>query len=184
MNKYGSSAVIFLYGDDVVKTKLTEIKENELKTAFIMHFKGFLHTFFKYRDWWNNPIFLVYPKFRKYFYSENMFMYFILCDDKPVGQLWILKKENEVYLARLFVLKEFQNKGIATKALQLAEQIFSGRQRWRLDTIKEEKNNCRLYEKSGYKQTGAEKKINKRMTIIEYEKEYKNELHSELLQQI
>lgn len=181
MNKYGSSAVIFLSGDDVMKVELVEIKENEIKFAFRMHFKGFLHTFFKYRDWWYNPIFLAYPKFRKYFYSENMFMYFIFCDDKPAGQLWILKKENEIYLARLFVLKEFQNKGIAARSLQLAEQIFTGRQRWSLDTIKEEKNNCHLYEKSGYKQTGTEKKINKRMTIIEYEKEYNDELHSELL---
>lgn len=102
-----------------------------------------------------------------------MFMYFIFCDDKPVGQIWIAKKENEIKLARLFVLKEFQNRGIATKALQQAEQIFSGRQRWSLDTIKEEKNNCHLYEKFGYRQIGIEKIINRRMTIIEYEKETK-----------
>lgn len=154
-----------------MKTKLAEIKENKLISAFLMHFRGFFPTFLRYRDWGNNPIFLLYPKFKKYFHSENMFMYFIFCDDKPVGQIWIAKKENEIKLARLFVLKKFQNRGIATKALQQAEQIFSGRQRWSLDTIKEEKNNCHLYEKFGYRQIGAEKKINRRMTIIEYEKE-------------
>lgn len=71
---------------------------------------------------------------------------------------------------RIFVLKEFQNKGIAQQAIKIAENLFPNNKRWCLDTIKEEKNNCHLYEKFGYKPTVKEKKINKRMTIIDYEK--------------
>lgn len=153
--------------------RLKLITENDLPYAYRMHFKGFFPTFIKYRDWFKNPVFRTYPEFKSYFHHKNMFMYFIVCDDIPVGQIWILKKDDMCKLARLFVLKEFQNKGIATQAIFQAEQIFSDRQRWWLDTIKEEQNNCHLYEKLGYKQVGEEKKFNKRMTIIEYEKEIK-----------
>lgn len=154
-----------------MKVELVKISKGKLKSAFLMHFKGFLPTFFKYRDWLKNPIFLTYPKFKKYFYHKNMFMYFIFFCGKPVGQIWILEKKDKLKLVRIFVLKEYQNKGIATSAILQAEQLFKSSYRWWLDTIKEEKNNCHLYEKLGYKQIGAEKRINKRMTIIEYEKE-------------
>ena len=47
---------------------------------------------------------------------------------------------------------------------------------WHLFTIKQEKRNIHLYEKFGYTATDYERKINKRMTIVEYEKEIcKNE---------
>lgn len=154
-----------------MKIVLKEITKRDLPKAYAMHFKGFLPTFIRYKDWFNNPIFRTYPKFKTYFQHENMFMYFIICDDMPVGQIWIVKKDDMCKLARIFVLKQYQNKGIATQAILQAEQLFNDRQRWWLDTIKEEKNNCHLYEKLGYRQIGKEKKINKRMTIIEYEKE-------------
>lgn len=155
-----------------MEIKLTEIAKRELKSAFIMHFKGFLPTFFKYRDFGKNPIFLSYKNFVKYYNHIDMFMYYILCDDKSVGQIWLLKKNNRIKLVRIFVLKKYQNKGIATKAILQAEQIFNCPHHWWLDTIKEEHNNCHLYEKLGYKLNGTDKKINKRMTIIEYEKEF------------
>lgn len=156
-----------------MKIKLAEITKRELKSAFLMNFKGFLPTFFKYRDWGKNPIFLSYKNFVKYFSHTGMFMYYILCNDKPVGQIWLLKKDDKIKLVRIFVFKKYQNKGIATKAILQAEKIFNQQKQWWLDTIKEEQNNCHLYEKLGYKQNGTEKKINKRMTIIEYEKEFK-----------
>lgn len=156
-----------------MEIELKRIEKHELKKAYKMHRKGFMPTFLKYRDWFYNPLFQNYTKIKQYYNHENMFMYFIICDSIEVGQIWIYIKEDSGRLARLFVLKEHQNQGIATKAIKLAEEIFSDRQRWCLDTIKQEKNNCHLYEKSGYKQTGSEKIINKRMTIINYEKEIK-----------
>jgi hypothetical protein len=42
-----------------------------------------------------------------------------------------------------------------------------------LDTILQEKGNCHLYEKIGYKKTGKIEKINERMDIVYYEKRNK-----------
>ena len=44
---------------------------------------------------------------------------------------------------------------------------------WRLDTIKQEKGNCHLYEKCGFVRVGGEHIVNEFMTLIEYEKSVK-----------
>ena len=46
-----------------------------------------------------------------------------------------------------------------------------GNENWKLDTILQEKGNCHLYEKLGYKKTGIIENINERMDIVYYEKD-------------
>ncbi len=148
---------------------LIEIKENELIKAYKMHRQGFMPTFIKYHDR-INPVFMPYSKFRKYFNRPNLTMFWIKSNGTEVGQIWIGVKDNRIRLARLFVLKKYQNQGIAQKAIRLAELMYPDYDTWCLDTIKQEQNNCHLYEKMGYTTTGEEKIISKRMTIINYEK--------------
>ncbi|MDE5858832.1 MAG: N-acetyltransferase, partial [Oscillospiraceae bacterium] len=59
--------------------------------------------------------------------------------------------------------------GYAQRAIKEAENIH-GNGGWELDTILQERGNCYLYEKMGYRQTGQTKIINERMTIVYYEK--------------
>lgn len=153
---------------DNVKLKL--IENNELKAAYCMQIKGFLPTFIKYRDR-INPVFTPYKKFKSNFNKENTAMFWILYNGVRVGHITLYFKEDFIHISNLFVLSEYQNKGIAQSALKLAEDMFCDYKRWHLFTIKQEKRNIHLYEKSGYKFTGEERKINSRMTLVEYEKE-------------
>lgn len=66
-------------------------------------------------------------------------------------------------------MPEYRGKGIAQKAIEKAEEIH-GNNNWELSTVKEEKGNCYLYEKMGYKLTGASEIINEKMTIVYYKK--------------
>lgn len=52
----------------------------------------------------------------------------------------------------------------------MVEQIYDDAKSWNLGTILQEKGNCYLYEKIGYKKTGATKAINDKMTMVFYEK--------------
>lgn len=149
--------------------ELIEIEREELKFAFKMHRKGFTPTFLKYRDR-INPVFNSYGKFKKYFNYENMIMFWIISDNMKTGQLWLGFKDDCIILSRIFVLPDYQNRGIAQQAIAFAQQLYPDYKVWRLDTIKQERRNCHLYEKLGYIPIGAERKINKRMTLIEYEK--------------
>lgn len=150
-----------------MNVQLVRIKQSELKTAWHMQQKGFLDIFLKYFDL-INPIFNSYKKFIKYF--ERGDMYWITLNGKHVGQIWISIKEDCGLLARIFVLKKYRDKGIAQQAILLSESFYPDCRRWCLDTIMQKKRNCHLYEKLGYIPTGVQKKINNRMTIIDYEK--------------
>lgn len=63
-----------------------------------------------------------------------------------------------------------QGKGYAQQAMRLVEAMYPQATRWELDTIKEEKALCYLYEKMGYRLTGEEKTIKDGMTIVYYAK--------------
>lgn len=55
------------------------------------------------------------------------------------------------------------------KAILLCEKMH-GNKCWELDTILQEAQNCHLYEKMGYRQTGKTEVINERLTLVFYEK--------------
>lgn len=147
--------------------QLRKIEKRELRAARLMQKRGFMDVFLKYFDLCS-PVFNSYQKFSGYF--KKLDMYWIVYNHKSVGQIWIGAKGDTALLARIFVLKKFRNIGIAQQAIVLAEAVYPDCKRWRLDTIKEEKRNCHLYEKLGYTPSGAEHKINKRMTIMDYGK--------------
>ena len=62
-----------------------------------------------------------------------------------------------------------ENQGVAQKAIMKAEEIH-GSENWELSTILQEKGNCSLYEKLGYKKTGETFEINDKLTLVFYEK--------------
>lgn len=152
--------------------ELREIKRRELILALIQHRIGFMPIFLKYRDK-INPVFRNYFDFIKYYKSPKLTMLWIVFDSKKVGQIWIKTSDDYASVARIFVLKKWQNRGIAQQAIIQSERIFYSYSLWNLETIMQEKKNCHLYEKMGYEQTGQEKKVNNRMTLIYYEKRKK-----------
>lgn len=99
--------------------------------------------------------------------------YFIDVNGINVGAIRVVdtKEANKSKrISPVFIMKEFRGKGYAQQAIQLAEEIH-GSSGWELDTILQEKGNCHLYEKLGYKQTGETKIVNERMTLGFYHKE-------------
>ena len=55
-------------------------------------------------------------------------------------------------------------------AIKRMEEIH-GSDNWELETILQEKGNCYLYEKMGYRATGKIEKINENMSLVYYRKE-------------
>lgn len=72
-------------------------------------------------------------------------------------------------ISPIFIMPEFQGRGIAQKALRLCEEAH-GSGNWELDTILQEPKNCHLYEKMGYRRTGKTEVVNDRLTLVFYEK--------------
>ena len=159
------SVFYYLKGVFIV-IKLTRIKENELKQAFFMMKKGFFPTFVQYHDR-INPIFQSYGKFRNKYNKSKM--YWIVFNGDRVGEISLGVKDSQIHLSNFFILSEYQNRGIGQQVLRSLEDMYSA-DIWHLFTIKEERRNIHLYEKFGFIPSGVEHKINKRMTLVEYEK--------------
>ena len=81
----------------------------------------------------------------------------------------VVREDGSKRISPLFVLPEYRNQGIAQQAIKLAEELY-GDKDWMLGTILQEKRNCHLYEKAGYRPTGDTKEINSKMTLIFYKK--------------
>lgn len=97
--------------------------------------------------------------------------YIIKYSEVNVGAIRIVRKENKVYrVSPIFILPEFQGRGIAQKVFSIIEELYDDAKKWELDTVLQEQRNCYLYEKLGYKRGGRRKVINDSMTIVFYEK--------------
>ncbi|MEK0316261.1 GNAT family N-acetyltransferase [Cohnella sp. 56] len=149
------------------------LKANLTEAAVIheMQLKAFRPLLDKYRDHEtspaNEPIDQIMTRLNQPFTDYYIINYL----GKAAGAIRIVKKQNKEYrVSPIFILPEHQGKGIAQKVFSMIEEIYSDAIKWELDTILQEQGNCYLYEKLGYRQTGASREINRRMTIVYYEK--------------
>ena len=58
------------------------------------------------------------------------------------------------YISPVFVLPEFQNKGIGRRAIDTVVELYPDTILWKLDTIQQEAGNCHLYESCGFVKNG------------------------------
>lgn len=125
-----------------------------------------------YQDYETNPGNEPEEKIAARLKQDFTYYYFICADGQRCGAVRIVDKKTEGTKKRIspiFILPDFQGRGIAQKAIRLCEDLH-GSTGWALDTIMQEQKNCWLYEKMGYKKTGKTKVINDKMTLIFYEK--------------
>lgn len=125
----------------------------------------------RYQDFNTNPGNEPLEKVQWRFSFPATYFYFIQVDGVNGGAIRIIDHHDDSpkKISPLFVLPQFQGKGIAQAAIREAERIH-GSDNWCLDTILQEKGNCHLYEKMGYRQTGETRVINDRMTLVFYRK--------------
>lgn len=145
-----------------------------LEDAQIIHemqVKAFESLLEKYEDYETNPGNESLEKVISRIKQEKSDYYIINMDKANVGAIRVVKVENRIYrVSPIFVLPEYQGRGIAQKVFELIEAIYSDAIEWILDTILQEKGNCYLYEKLGYRKTGEIEVINDKLTIVFYSK--------------
>lgn len=151
--------------------KVIPFTDKYLDTVYDIQREAYFPLFIKYNDIDTNPYCeskeVVLAKYTRHdtdgylFMSENAF----------VGCVRIVKEGAICRVSALAVLPEFRNRGIAQSALRQIESYYPEIKVWRLDTIGQERGNCRLYEKLGYKKTGAERTLKDGLTLVDYIKE-------------
>ena len=138
-----------------------------------MQIAAFQDLYAKYQDPETSPATETLEKTRMRLEQSYTYFYFIKILDTIVGAMRVIDHKEEgkyKFLSPIFIMKEFRGRGYAQQAMRLAEEIH-GSSGWELDTIIQEKGNCHLYEKMGYKRTGETKVVSERMTLAFYHKE-------------
>ena len=136
-----------------------------------MQKEAFAKLFEKYQDFETSPATEPLEKTIFTLKQPETYFYMIQLDKQTVGAMRVVDSgnNNRKRISPIFILPEFRNMGIAQKAIILAEKIH-GSKNWELATIMQEKRNCYLYEKMGYRTTGETKIINDKLTLVFYQK--------------
>ena len=154
------------------RVRLQEVPEEEIPELYDMQIRSFLPLYEKYHDE-GSPAIESIERVRRRFAVENRTYYFIMKDGARVGAVNIGHNDpNEkkiAFISPIFILPEFQNRGIGYAAIRKAFETLPEVTCWKLETILQEPANCHLYEKCGFVRVGAEKPVNDRMTLIDYE---------------
>jgi len=154
-----------------MKLQLREATEKDISLIHQMQKSAFYDLLEKYQDYKTNPGSETEEVVRDKFYQENTKYFLIILNMKDVcGAIRIVTEEKYYRISPIFIIPQYQNKGIAQKVFRIIEDEYTQKDTWSLSTIKEEGRNCHIYEKNGYKRTGKEEKIKEGMTLIYYEK--------------
>ncbi|MCM1538954.1 MAG: GNAT family N-acetyltransferase [bacterium] len=155
-----------------MEVELLRANIGDAKELHAMQVKAFKELLEKYQDFDTSPGNENVKKVEARLKQKFTFYYFICIGQQKVGAIRIVDEkdaEKNKKIAPVFILPEFQGRGIAQEAIRLCEEAH-GKENWELDTILQEPKNCHLYEKMGYRRTGEIKVINERLTLIFYEK--------------
>ncbi|MFC9708146.1 GNAT family N-acetyltransferase [Paenibacillus sp. NPDC056933] len=144
---------------------------NEASIIHEMQIKAFMPLLNKYKDYETSPANQTVEQITDRINQSFTDYYLIKEANIPVGAIRIVKKDNKIYrVSPVFILPDYQGRGIAQKVFSMIEGRYSDAKIWELATILEEQRNCYLYEKLGYRQKGEARQINDKMTIVPYEK--------------
>ena len=151
---------------------LQKAGEEDAELLHAMQVEAFRELLDRYQDYDTNPAGETVEKVLFRLKQEFTYFYFICLNGRKAGAVRVVDRKEaggNKRISPIFVLPEFQGKGIAQEAIRLCEALH-GNGHWELSTILQEKRNCYLYEKMGYHKTGETKTVNERMTLVFYEK--------------
>lgn len=151
--------------------QILRASKNDIPLIHEMQVSAFMPLLRKYKDYDSSPACETQERITEKFGEPTTTYFLILCDDKRVGALRVVRiDEASCRIAPVFIIPQYQKKGIAQKVFALLEQEYPNVMLWKLDTILQEKGNCHLYEKLGYHQTGKIYHKNDVLDIVYYEK--------------
>ncbi|MDQ0859080.1 GNAT family N-acetyltransferase [Bacillus sp. V2I10] len=144
--------------------------DSDADSIFDMQVKSFTPLLEKYKDYDTSPANETINRVITRINNPSGEFYKILVDNILVGAICICWKveTSQFWISPMFILPDFQGKGIAQRAIKMVEKMFPQAASWELATILEEERNCYLYEKMGYSVTGIRKKMNDQTTLVLY----------------
>lgn len=143
---------------DLIELKL--VTEGEAECLHRLQVEAFMPLYEKYQDDETSPAKESLGRLTEKIIEANSDFYFIVFNGEKIGGVrvrWYQDKtvyENVNWISPIFIIPQYQNKGIAGKVIEQLYCIYPNTIEWRLYTIKQETGNCHLYEKCGFVRVG------------------------------
>ncbi|MBM7694294.1 GNAT superfamily N-acetyltransferase [Peribacillus deserti] len=154
-----------------MQIRLEKAVETDAEAIFDIQVKAFNPLLNVYKDYDTNPANETIERVLIRMNNPDGGFYKILFDDVLVGAICIFwREETQFWISPMFILPAYQGKGIAQKAIRLIEGLYPQATTWELRTILQEKRNCYLYEKMGYKLEDWKHSLNEKATLVHYKK--------------
>ena len=151
--------------------RLAQATLSDCAEIYAMQKAAFAPLLQKYKDYETNPGSETVEKITARMLQPETTYFFIMQGQIKLGVIRIVSMpDHRRRISPLFLLPFAQGHGYARKAMLLAEARYPDAAGWQLDTIKEERKLCKLYEKLGYHKTGKETSLQEHMTLVDYEK--------------
>ncbi len=156
--------------------KLEKANINDCEEIHALQIKSFAALFEKYNDEKTNPATESIQILTEKFNHEFSDYYFIEFEDKVIGFIRVFRiNDYTCKISPMGILPEYQGFGYAQMTITETEKLYPNAKRWELDTIKQEKKLCYLYEKMGYVKTGKYQNIKEGMDLVFYAKQISEE---------
>lgn len=155
-----------------MEVKLWRADIDDAREIHAMQVEAFGALLEKYQDFDTNPACESVEKVEARLKQDVTYYYFICTGQQKVGAVRVVEQKERgrnKRISPIFILPEFQDRGIAQEAIRLCEEMH-GSENWELETILQEPGNCHLYEKMGYRQTDRREVVNERLILVFYEK--------------
>lgn len=159
---------------DLIELKL--VTKDEAECLHRLQEEAFMPLYEKYQDDDTSPAKESLERVTEKIADPNSDFYFIVVNGEKVGGARVRANlgqqnfKNINWISPIFIIPEYQNKGIASRVMERIFNIYPDTIEWRLKTIKQETGNCHLYEKMGFVRTGEDIKVNEKMTLVHYVK--------------
>ncbi len=96
----------------------------------------------------------------------------ILHENEIIGGVIVKQIKREIgYILRIFIRRDWQNRGVGTQTMKLLEHKFPQIKKWQLDTPYLSFQNHHFYEKLGYRKIGETKPEKNGFYCFLYEKQ-------------
>jgi len=158
------------------KINLVRAAREDVELLHRLQVEAFTPLYAKYHDDDTSPAKESEERLLKKIEDVNSDFYIIYYEKEPVGGIRVSHHRGKIivksvnWISPVFIIPEYQNRGIAQRVIQRIFELYPETITWRLATIKQELGNCYLYEKCGFTKVGTDKIINDKMTLIYYEK--------------
>lgn len=154
-----------------VEIRLQKAGQDDCEMIHAMQVASFRPLLDRYRDYDTNPGAEPLEKVKARMGQAYTDYYLIRLGPISIGAVRVIRLPGcTCRISPLFILPEYQGKGLAQQALAAVERLYPRADCWALETIKQEDKLLHLYEKMGYRPTGREEELGPGMTIVDYEK--------------